>query len=122
MTKLKIGFIALLAVASLALAENLIWEPVTEATSYRVSWGVVGSGTTNVINASTNLQTWADKVRGTNVVWPGVSNVNFQLNQRSWWTVQTIVSNATTSVIYDPSVIVFYTKRTSPANVLILGE
>lgn len=120
-SKIRIVFTALLALSTLAVGESVTWLQVPDASFYRLSYGTVG-GATNVLNVSTNMQTWNDPVRGTTTVSPGASNLVLNVNQRYWLTVQTVISNASVSVISDPSTVVLYTKRPSPGNVLILGE
>lgn len=122
MTKLKFPLVSIVCLLCLSLgAENVTWPPVPEATSYRLSYGLVG-GATNILNVGTNVQTWLNKVSGTTFTAAGVSNVPFTLNQRHFVYVQTVVSYGSVSVISDPNTVVFYTPRPSPTNVVIIGE
>jgi len=120
--KIIASIVSILCISALALAESVQFDPVTDATSYRLSWGVVGGTTTNTANVSTNAITVRDPLTGNNIVKPGVSNVVLLLNARHFIYAQTIQSNATTSVISAPSTIIFYTPRSGPTNGIVIGE
>lgn len=125
----RIGFTASLAlclsclVGAIALvAEDVCWLPVPDATGYRVSYGVAGSGTTNQVNTGTNTQTFFDRVAGTNLTGRvGVTNLNLILDQRYFLYVQTLQVRSNVSVISDPSSVILYTPRGSPVPV-VLGQ
>lgn len=120
-SKFLIGFTVCLFLASsfIGVAESLTWSPVTDASSYRVFYGIVG-GATNQVNATTNLQTWTNPVSGTNYTAPGTTNLNLTLDQRHFLYVVHIISKPGVSVVGNPSSVLFYTPRSGPSNVSIL--
>jgi hypothetical protein len=118
--KLFVSIVSTLFLSAIAIGEAIVWPAVQDATFYRVSYGAVG-GPTNVVNASTNLVTWTNKITGVPFQSPGIDLGNLPLNVRHFIYVQTVQSNATTLVLSSPSVSIFYTPRTSPAPV-VLGD
>ena len=114
-------FIACAALSAALAAEDVTWQPVPDATFYRLSWGVVG-GPTNVVNVATNLQTWTNRVSGATFSAPGVALPTLPLNQRHFFFTTTVQSNATTAVVSSPSSVIFYTPRPSPDGQQVGGE
>jgi len=111
----------LLLLSAVALAESVQWDPVVDATGYRLSWGPVG-GPTNVVNTGTNTISVVNPLTGVPAVKPGVLNLSIPLNVRHQFSVQTVISNATTQTLSDPTTVVFYTPRQGPTNVVLVGQ
>jgi len=115
----SIGSALLLSVA--LVGESVQWDPVLDATGYRLSWGPVG-GATNIVNVGTNTISVVNPLTGIAVAKPGVLNLTIPLNVRHQFSVQTVISNASVQVISDPTTVVFYTPRTGPTNVVVVGQ